>query len=112
MGIRRLCAADKGVQPFQAVHQALSNEKIEGAIDRRRRGAVAFAPQGIEKRVGAHRFVAVPHQLENAAAQAGQPAAVAFTVGDGGFEGGPDAVGMVVSDGRKGEGIGYHAVTP
>ncbi len=73
MSVFRVAAADKGVKRGDAVHQAVFQQEIQGAVHRRRRGAAAvFVAQHAKNVVGAQRFVAGPDQLQHAFTQGGQ----------------------------------------
>ena len=92
----RLRAADISVQAFQAMHQALRHQEVERAIDRRGLGRAVLAAQLRQQIVGLDRRVALPDQLEHAAAQAGQPGAAAGAQLARPIQSGIDAGAMIV----------------
>ena len=97
VGVLRVAAADEGVERGDAVHQAVFQEEVEGAVHRGRRGAAAIllAEHG-ENVVGAQRLVALPHQFQHAAAQRGQAQALAGAQGVGFGQGAVHAMGVIV----------------
>ena len=112
MRFLRTPATDEGVQPLEAMHQALFDQEIESSVDRWRRRAKALRLQCIENGIGADRFMAGPHQFENPAPQRGEAGAVAFALQFGSIDGGADAIVMVMRLCGKLVGIRYHAARP
>jgi hypothetical protein len=73
-----VAAADEGVERGDAVHQAVFQQEVQRAVHgRRRRAAAVLLAEHGEDVVGAQRLVALPHQLQHAAAQGGQAQALA-----------------------------------
>jgi len=69
-------AGDEGVQPFDAVDQALREKKGQRPVDRRRCRTRAAEAKPVKETVGTHRTVRLEHQAQDIAAQPGEPRAV------------------------------------
>jgi hypothetical protein len=71
VGDPRMSTADIGIERSDSVNQAHLLEKIEGAVDGRW-GGTTFLLERLKNLVGTNRFVLVPDQLQNAAADVGK----------------------------------------
>ncbi len=79
----RMAAPDEGMQGLQPVHQALGEQKLQGAIDGRRRRPWQFVANLFENLVGTERPVASAYDLQYAPAlgRESQAAALAQALG-------------------------------
>ena len=89
-------ATDKGIQRFDAMHQALVLKEFQGAVYGRRRRPPPLTAQSVEEVVGLDRFVTVPDQLKHPPAQIRQPVATPLTFRFGGRNSVGDALFVAV----------------
>lgn len=78
-----LGAADKGVQAFQPMDQAVLQQEVERAIDCRRRRLLTFGLQAVEDLVSPDRAMARPDEFEHPAPLGRQAHAAPKTQGLG-----------------------------
>ena len=68
----RITTSYKGIQRIEAMHQVRLDQEFKGSVYSWRRGSTSFPIEAVKNLVGACRLVAVPDQLEDASAQAGE----------------------------------------
>ena len=95
------------VQGFDFMGQAVFQQKVQGAIHRRRLGVVFFPAQLLEQGICGHRPVAGPDQFQHPPADAGEADALAAADLLGPRHGRGDAVAVVMAGGAEGGGGGH-----
>lgn len=96
MGAARVRAADEGIEGVEPVHQVCLDQEIEGSVYRGWCRSLPLAVEALKDIVGASRFMAVPYQLEDAAAEAGEAQATLAAHRFGSRDRGGDAIVVIV----------------